>query len=254
MKATVRNRTRDTGGGDPAAVLFSFAGLVLLAFGPAVPSASAESTPPVPESVAEDDYSHLRSSSPFRRVLDPAENYVLRGVASLDNFPVATVLDRKTNKTIVVTPDTPTKEGLKLIEIQPGRDLEGLTALLSFGEEEIELKYEQSQLSPQGSGEKGKGDRRDGQDGDKKRGPSQQDIERWKSLTDEQRNRLRTYIGHVMRNYQDLSREEKGNMIRGAMMRLSDGRDLEIPQSNGQAPAGQPSRPDGGGGRPGGGR
>ncbi len=34
-----------------------------------------------------------------------------------------------------------------------------------------------------------------------------------------------------MKNYPNLSREERGNMIRGAMMRLDDGRDLEIPQA-----------------------
>ncbi len=34
-----------------------------------------------------------------------------------------------------------------------------------------------------------------------------------------------------MKNYPNLSREERGNMIRGAMMRLTDGRDLEIPQA-----------------------
>lgn len=48
-----------------------------------------------------------------------------------------------------------------------------------------------------------------------------------------------------MKNYPNLSREERGNMIRGAMMRLTDGRDLEVPQS--QNPGAPGPSPDQGG-------
>jgi hypothetical protein len=33
-----------------------------------------------------------------------------------------------------------------------------------------------------------------------------------------------------MRSYPNISREERGNMIRGAMIRLTDGRDLDVPK------------------------
>ena len=66
--------------------------------------------------------------------------------------------------------------------------------------------------------------------GEKRKGPSKEDIDRYKSLSDEKRNKLRGYIGHVMKTYPNMSREERGNMIRGAMIRLSDGRDIEYPQ------------------------
>jgi tetratricopeptide (TPR) repeat protein len=64
---------------------------------------------------------------------------------------------------------------------------------------------------------------------------------REKKETEEKQAKLREYIGAVMKNYPNLSREERGNLIRGAMMRLTDGRDIEVPQAPpaGQAPANQ---------------
>ena len=94
----------------------------------------------------------------------------------------------------------------------------------------MELKYQLQGLYPHNRGSGGPPQRGGGSDDGERRGPSQQDIERYKQLSDENRNQLRQYIGHIMKTYPNMSREERGNMIRGAMTRLSDGRGLDIPQ------------------------
>lgn len=199
-----------------------------------------------PEAPAESDFAALRKTSPFTRVLSLSGTYALRGVATINDQQVATLYNRKTKKTIVVTPDGGNEAGISLVEVVPSSTLEGVAAKISFAGDEAELKYEMAEIFPQprapGSG--GKGDGKEGE----RRGPSPQDLERFKALPEEKQTKLKEYIGHVVRNYPDMSREEKGNLIRGAMIRLTDGRDIEVPP----APA-PPAQPAGGGNAGGGG-
>lgn len=193
---------------------------------PALPDSS-------PAALSESDFEALRKTSPFTRVLSLPATYALRGVATINDVQVATLYNRDTKKTLVVTPDGKNEAGLSLVGIVPSPSLEGVTAKIAFAGDEAELKYELSQIFPQPKGPGGEvkpeGERR---------GPSPQDIERFKSLPEEKQKKLRDYIGHVMRNYPDMSREEKGNLIRGAMIRLTDGRDIEVPPA--------PTQPQGG--------
>lgn len=208
-----------------------------------------------PGAVETSDFDALKEASPFGRVLDPAEVYVLRGVAAFDDIQMATVYNRETKKTFLVTPEKKTEEGLQLVEVRrppapPDRALEAVSARISFAGDEMEIKYEAAQISPQprpGGGDRGRDGKGKGGDG-KRRGPSKEDIERYRSLPQEKQQKLREYIGHVMRSYPNISREERGNMIRGAMIRLQDGRDLDVPSP----PQGQQN--GGGGGNNGGSR
>lgn len=207
-----------------------------------------EAIPPAP---GDSDFESLRKASPFTRVLSLTETYQLRGIASLEEMQVATLYNRQTEKTVVVTSAEENEQGITLVEVSPSWRLNGVTAKFAFAGEEVELKYDEAQLSPQPrEGKRGDG-HRSHKDGEH-RGPSPQDMERFKSLSDENRQKLREYIGHVMRSYPDLSREEKGNMIRGAMIRLSDGRDLDVPKppdGGGNSSSGG-NRSSGGGDRP----
>ncbi len=190
-----------------------------------------ESTAPAAPS--ESDFSALRKTSPFTRVLNLSETYALRGVATINREQVATLFNRETKKTVVITPRGDNEAGISLVEVTSAPQLDGVTAKISFAGDEAELRYETSQLYPEpknqpGSLVPGQQQQRE------RRGPSPQDIERYKSLSPEKQAKFRDYMGHVMRSYPNISREERGNMMRGAMMRLIDGRELEVPS----APAG----------------
>ncbi len=197
----------------------------------------------VPQAPSGDDFDALRKTSPFTRVLSFPETYALRGVATIDNIQVATLYNRETKKTLVITPDGNNEAGISLVGIVPAASLEGVSAKISFAGDEAELKYELSQIAPLPKGAPnapgGSGSRDGRSEGGERRGPSPQDIERFKALPEEKQAKLREYIGHVMRNYPGMPHEERGNLIRGAMIRLTDGRDLEMPPapSGGQNPA-----------------
>ncbi|MEM9281003.1 MAG: hypothetical protein AAGA96_04190 [Verrucomicrobiota bacterium] len=196
----------------------------------------------MPESPSPNDFASLRASSPFARVLDPAETFDLKGIAIVNEQPLATLYNRETKQSVVVNAQQETEAGIKLVGVDSADSLEAVKVLVSFAGEEVELKYELEELYPQGGGP-GDAGRGDAGKGEPRRGPSKQDVDRFRSLSQEQQAKLRQYIGHVMKSYPNISREERGNLIRGAMMRLTDGRDLEIPESGGSPPRG--GRPDG---------
>jgi len=195
-----------------------------------------------PQAPSAIDFEALRKTSPFTRVLNLSETYALRGVARINGEQVATLYNRETKKTLVVTPDGKNEAGIALVGVSRAPQLDAVTAKISFAGDEAELKYEMSQLYPEPKGGPGAPGGQGGSPPEgERRGPSPQDIERYKALPEEKQAKLREYIGAVMKNYPNLSREERGNLIRGAMMRLTDGRDIEIPQAPpaGQAPANQ---------------
>lgn len=194
-----------------------------------------------PEAPSDSDFEALRKTSPFTRVLSLSETYALRGVARINGEQVATLYNRETKKTVVVTPDGNNETGIALVGVSRAPKLDEVTAKISFAGDEAELKYETTQLYPEPKAMPGAPTPPGGKPPEgERRGPSPQDIERYKALPEEKQAKLREYIGAVMKNYPDMSREERGNLIRGAMMRLTDGRDIEIPQGppGGQAPQG----------------
>ena len=210
--------------------------ILLTGFGVASTTLSEENFG-LPKAPGEADFSALRETSPFKRVLNISDTYALRAVASFDDIQVATLFNRETEKTVVVSCDEENEIGIELVGVVLSDQQTGVAATISFAGEEVELKYEESQLAPAGKGKgQSSGGRGDGKDGERRKGPSKEDIERYKALPEDKRNQLRQYIGQIMKQYPDMPREERGNMIRGAMIRLSDGRDISLeprPQGGG---------------------
>lgn len=198
----------------------------------------------LPTAPSEVDYGPLKQASPFGRVLSLSETYALRGIAAFGDLQVITLYNRTTEKTLIATTGEANEEGIRLVSVVPAPVLEGVAARIALADEEIELKYEESQLAPQprpvntGDG-KSNGDKKE-----QPRGPTPEERARYEALPEDKKTKLREYIGSVMRNYPDMSREERGNLIRGAMSRLSDGHDINVtPQGDGNQPAPQPPQP-----------
>ena len=109
----------------------------------------------VPEAPAESDFAALRKTSPFTRVLSLPGTYALRGVATINQIQVATLYNRETKKTIIVTPDGGNEAGISLVEVMPSSTLEGVAAKISFAGDEAELKIFSQ---PKAAGASGKGE------------------------------------------------------------------------------------------------
>jgi|GEM_PF-1985531 len=234
--------------GQGIAVGAAFSGVVSVLLGLGWGAAGARELPDPPRAPAAEDFAALRRASPFRRTLRIDETYALRGVAQVDGAMVATLFNRETEKSVVVSDQEANESGLRLVGVNGGWDLTGVAATISFAGEETELRYEPERVAPAASGRgprgAGGGDGRGGDRGGdgQRRGPSKEDIERYRSLSDENKQKLRAYIGEVMRKYPDMPRSERGNLIRGAMIRLSDGRDISVDSAG-------PSKGPSGGGR-----
>ncbi len=182
----------------------------------------------LPQSVSKEHFSAIHSQSPFLRTLNIAETYALRGVAEIGGDPVATLYNRQTKKTLLVTKDKPNEAGIQMVEVVPAQNLEGVGVKVSFAGEVVELKYDSAVVNPQPKS-KGKSGSDDKSSSDEqRRGPSKEDMARYNSLTEEQKQKFRDYARQTMQKHPNLSREERFNMIRGAMTRLSDGRDIEV--------------------------
>lgn len=198
-----------------------------------VPSTSEMSV--VPQTVTREHFSALRTQSPFLRTLNLAETYSLRAVAQIDGKPVATLYNRNTKKTLTISKDEANSAGIQMVEIIPGKALDGVTVKVSFGGEVVDLKYDADQLGQlaRTSSKKGDGGKKDG-DG-KRKGPSEEEKKRYESLTKEQREKFHQYARQTMQKYPNLSREERHNMIRGALSRLAEGKDVQVdaPQQDG---------------------
>ncbi len=220
-------------------LLLPIAGSLLLAGA----TARAQDAPPnldadLPQPLGDNHFEALLGNSPFLRVLDLTETYALRGIAEIDGEKVATLFNKQTEKSVLVSAATPNAEQMRLVGVNEATDfLAGISATIAVAGEEVELKFEPERVAPKpkgrpsgGPGNASGGDRRDGDS--QRRGPSKEDMERYKSLPDEKKEKFREYIRQSMQKYPDMSREERGNLIRGALTRLAEGGDISIDANN----------------------
>jgi hypothetical protein len=93
----------------------------------------------------------LLENPPFTRALNLSESLLLTGVAYVDGKPVATVKDRSTNKSYVVT-DEPNAMGWRLAEATPSTQLKHAEVKIMVGSEIIPIRYNLSQTAVTGKG------------------------------------------------------------------------------------------------------
>ncbi|MEM7600754.1 MAG: hypothetical protein AAF357_05000 [Verrucomicrobiota bacterium] len=97
----------------------------------------------LPAPIMEDNFAELREQSPFRRHLNVSGSLILTGVARIEEDMVATMLDRETFQSFLVSRKT-NAEGWQLVEVRGDQsDLETLTARIRVaGAEVVTVRYE----------------------------------------------------------------------------------------------------------------
>jgi hypothetical protein len=102
----------------------------------------------LPEAVKEADFQVLKNRSPFLRTLDPSESLILVGVARIDGELVATVRERESRKTHVLS-TTDNEEGWRVVGVEGNpANLATVAAKIAVAEEVFTIRYDQKQLSP----------------------------------------------------------------------------------------------------------
>jgi hypothetical protein len=107
----------------------------------------------LPQPLHPEETAELLMHSPFTRNLNLEDSLQLTGVAYVDGKPVATVYNRETRQSFVVS-DQPNASGWSLKDVAPSTDLKTAHVTMMIGPEEIRLAYGNEQITP-GSAKKG---------------------------------------------------------------------------------------------------
>lgn len=205
----------------------NLSGLLTLFFCSLFPAEGEESFVPVP--VAKTDFSSLTEMSPFTRSINLSDSLILTGMAMVDDEQVATLLNKETKETYVVSSKL-NSQGWKMVEVKANEDLEKVAAKVSVdGGEVVTVRYGEWQLKPgeskpgagasEGGGIRPGGEGRKG-DGDGRRGPPPEMREKMAQLSEEQRGKLFQKMMELREKNPDMPREERGKIMMEAMNKM----------------------------------
>lgn len=183
----------------------------------------------LPGAVGESDFQSLNGQSPFTRALNLSDSLILTGIALVDDEQVATLINKETNESYVVSSQL-NSQGWKMVELQSDEDLEKVAAKVAVdGGEVVTIRYAEWQLKPgdskpgAGNGEGGqiRGDGKGKGKGDGgRKGPPSEVREKMQKLSEEQRNQLFTRMREFREKNPDVPREQMGQMMSTMMDRM----------------------------------
>lgn len=196
------------------------------------PAGTAEAGDPqpalgnLPQPVSQSHFRELMENSPFTRSLNLSDSLILTGVARFGGKPVATLMDKETKETYVVS-DVPNPQGWKMVEISQGADLATVVAKVSVaGGEVVTVRFDENRLKPgeakPGGGVRGGGDSRGGgSESDEERRKRYMAMrEKMSSLSEEQRNKMREMVEKKLKENPNADR---GQLWREAIEKVSSG-------------------------------
>lgn len=196
--------------------------------------ASAQDTPAadsiLPQPFDPSKLDSLIENSPFTRTVNPSDSLVLSGLAFIDGKPVATLFDSETKASIVVS-DQPNVKGWTLNEAVGTGDIRRAQAKISIGGEIVSIRYNKEALTPDKLKKQKTGDSRGGPPpgspppgggGYERSGPrpSQEDIERYRSLSDKARDKLRDEFSKNRERLMNATPEERSAFMRSTFERI----------------------------------
>jgi hypothetical protein len=159
--------------------------------GSAPPVAPAPVDPDLPQPFDPRSLTDLLQNPPFTRTVNLSDSLMLTGMTIVNKKPMATLLDRESKKTYIVT-DTPNAAGWRIAEAIPATKLSQAQVKLQIGAEIVAVRYSKdgitetikdgktspySSRSDRGPAEGDKGYRRS------MRGPSEEDRRRFEAMS-----------------------------------------------------------------------
>lgn len=117
--------------------------LLLAAMMAAGPLCASEA---IPASLQKERYEELWMNSPFTRSLNVAANYVMTGMALIDNKPIVTVRNTATGERFSLSTE-PNAMGWRLLNIRPNANPRNIVARIQAGEDEITVRFDDEQLT-----------------------------------------------------------------------------------------------------------
>lgn len=185
----------------------------------------------LPKQVVAKDFSELMKNSPFTRSLNLSDSLILTGVAKMAGKPVATLMNKETKETYVIS-EIPNAQGWKMVGISDGADLEKVTAKIALpGGEVVTVRFDEAQLKPgeakpaagPGGDQKGGNGNKDGRRRGSGGGPPPEVLAKLRTMTEEQRGKLREYMTKKFEKNPKMSSEERRDLLGKAVEKLTGG-------------------------------
>lgn len=202
-----------------------FAALLL-----ACASAAIAEDPDLPQPFDATRLNSLIANPPFTRTVNPSDSLVLSGLAFIAGKPVATLFDTETKESITVS-EQPNAKGWTLTEAPVLTDFTRAQAKVSIGGEVVSIRYNKEALTP----DKLKKERSNSSPGgpppsssSSSRGyersgprPSQEDIDRYRSLSEKGQARLRDEFVKNRERLMNATPEERTAFMRSTFERVA---------------------------------
>ncbi len=108
---------------------------------------TSQADPDLPQPLDLTTLQPLLANPPFNRVVDFTDSLLLTGVATVGGKPMATLMDKATKKSYVVS-EEPNAQGWKLVAASESNELRLTQIKIQVGPEIVTLRYSDSQLNP----------------------------------------------------------------------------------------------------------
>jgi hypothetical protein len=196
--------------------------------------AAALAAPPVPDPDLPQPFdanvvAPVVQSSPFTRMVNMSDNLVLTGIANIQGKPVATIYNKETKESYVVS-EEPNIQGWKLNEAMQTPDITRSQAKITIGGEVVSVRYDSTAMSAENMKKDkkggGGGGRSESGDGDRlrrsNRGPSEEDRKRYESLSDSGKEKLRNLMREKFSDekFRNAPEDERRNLIKREFERI----------------------------------
>jgi hypothetical protein len=162
-------------------------------------------------------------------MVNVSDNLVLTGIAYINGKPVATLFNKETKQSHLVSTE-PNFQGWVLNEALPAPDITRSRALVTIGGEQVKVSYASltaDDMKADGKRDKGdKGGKGDGGGGEKfkggSKGPTEEDRKRYEALSDKARDKFRDMMRSKFSDekFRNAPEEERRNVIRKEFERI----------------------------------
>jgi hypothetical protein len=201
--------------------------LCLLAILPAAAIVAAEADPDLPQPFDPAVVAPVIQSSPFTRMVNMSDDLVLTGIAYIDGKPVATIFNKETKQSYVVS-EEPNFQGWTLNEALPTPDITRSQAKITIGGEVVSVRYDASAMtrdnmrgdkkSSSGSSERSD----DGRYSRSSRGPSEEDRKRYEAMSDSAKEKVRNLMREKFSDekFRNAPEDVRRNIIRSEIEKI----------------------------------
>ncbi len=170
-------------------------------------------------------------SSPFGRTVNLSESLVLTGIANINGKAMATLMDKESKRTYVVS-DEPNPQGWRLAEIKPTASIKFSQVKVNIGGEIVTIRHDNEaqdelmkkhKMTPGSGGSpppsppgNEKGFQRE------RRGPPPEVMERYNKLSDDAKGRLRKTFEDSRERIMNMSPEDRRTFMENNFKKIAE--------------------------------